>query len=134
VVLRSLVVSDHDLLGMKFEVVHIRLLCNIVRSICFHDHHCLPSSVGTCLIQIKVDTECRGARGGYLTDAFGVLPYDSIRSREVSLSTCRTDCSVTKNGEPLPTSRYKSASVSDLAIVHSSRIIADVKSVFQDLI
>jgi hypothetical protein len=39
-----------------------------------------------------------------------------------------------KKRRTLPTSRYKSASVSDLAIVHSSRIIADVKSVFQDLI
>ena len=36
---------------------------------------------------------------------FGSTPYDSIRPREVSLSTCRTDCSVTKNGEPLPTSQ-----------------------------
>ena len=97
VVLRSLVVSDHDLLGRKFEVVRIRLLCNIRRSICFHDHRCLPSRVGRCLVQMKVDTERWGARGGDLLDALRVQPYkDPICPQEVSLSICRTDCSVTK--------------------------------------
>jgi hypothetical protein len=34
-----------------------------------------PSRVGKCLVQMKVDTERRGARGGDLPDALGVQPY-----------------------------------------------------------
>jgi hypothetical protein len=66
----------------------------------------LPSRAGKCLVQMKVDTERRGVRGGDLLNALGVQPKDTIRPREVSLSTCSANCSVTKNGEPLPTLRY----------------------------
>ena len=34
----------------------------------------IPSRVGKCLVQMKVDTERRGARGGDLPDALGVQP------------------------------------------------------------
>jgi hypothetical protein len=51
---------------------------------------------------MKVDIERRGARGGDLPDALGVQPYyDPISPQEVSLSICRTACSVTKNGEKI---------------------------------
>jgi hypothetical protein len=46
VVLRSLVVRYHDLLGRDVEVVPVCLLREIRRSICFHDHYCLPVTFG----------------------------------------------------------------------------------------
>ena len=34
-----------------------------------------PSRAGKCLVQMKVDTERRGVRGGDLPGALGVQPY-----------------------------------------------------------
>ena len=56
---------------------------------------------------MKVDIECPGARGGDLPDALGVQTYqDPFRSQDASLSICRTDCSLTKNGELLSKETY----------------------------
>ena len=57
---------------------------------------------------MKVDVECPGARGGDLPGALGAQPYqDPIRpQQEVSLSICRTDCSVTRIADPLFKATY----------------------------
>src|ERR1035438_7016686 len=62
----------------------------------------LPSHVGKCIVPVKVAIERRGSRGGDLPDALGVQPYeDPFRPQNASLSICRTDCSVTKNGQTI---------------------------------
>ena len=58
--------------------------------------------MGKCLVQVKVAIESRGSRGGDLADALGVQPYeDPFRPQDASHRICRTDCSVTKNGEKI---------------------------------
>jgi hypothetical protein len=46
----------------------------------------LPSRVGKCRVQMKVDIERRRARGGDLPDALGVQPYYDPISPKRSLS------------------------------------------------
>jgi hypothetical protein len=67
----------------------------------------LPSHVGNCLVQVKASIEGRGSRGGDLPDALGAQTYqDPFRPQDASLSICRTDCSLTKNGELLSKETY----------------------------
>jgi hypothetical protein len=67
-----------------------------------------PSRVGECLVSMKVDIECPGARCGDLPGALRVQPYqDPIRPQQLfSLSICRTDCSVTKIADLLSKETY----------------------------
>src|ERR1035441_5005773 len=57
---------------------------------------------------MKVDIECPGARGGDPPDGLGEQPSkDPFRPQDASLSICRTDCSVTKNGRKIAELRSK---------------------------
>ena len=83
-----------------------------------------PSRAGKCLVQMKVDTERRGVRGGDLPNALGVQPKDTIRPREVSVSTCRADCSVTKTANPCRHFSTNSALFSNIPLLNQCPPVA----------